>query len=332
MNNNNKIYYLNNDFSHSPYFNLALEEYLLKNSKDNFFILWQNEPTVVVGYHQNTIAEINLSYIKEKKINIVRRMTGGGTVYHDLGNVIFSFIENIKKNTSDFKKYILIIIEALNKIGIEAHFFGRNDILIGEKKISGNSELISNNRILHHGTLLFNSDLEEVFKTLNVESVKFTGKSIKSVHSRVVNICDYLPNVMNVNEFIQIIMREVKTRFLDSMQYELSDYEIKQIQQLAENKYSTWEWNFGNSPKYNFSKTTKTNAGTLEIYMDVSKGIIENIKIYGDFFFIADIKDVEKCLIGVRHNRSSILTSLNNINIQDYFVNLTKEEFLKSII
>ena len=324
---------LNNNFNTNAYFNLALEEYFLTKKKENFFILWQNSPAVIVGLHQNTNSEINSKFIEENGIKVVRRMTGGGAVYHDLGNVNFTFIENYTSKTTDFEKYTAIIIDVLNKLGVEAKFSGRNDIVVDGRKISGNSELILNERILHHGTLLFNSNLEDVVNALNVNSVKFIGKSVQSIRSRVANISEYLAVQIGVSDFINKIFEEVKNiKFDDAEDYQISEHDLEQISLLAKEKYSTWEWNYGNSPIYNFEKKTKTIAGNIEIYMTVTSGIIKNIKIFGDFFSTGDIQEVEKLLVGIRHNMHDIKTVLSKIQIEKYFVNLKTEEFLACLI
>ena len=322
------MYYLNNDFNYSPYFNLSLEEYFLKNSKDDFFILWQNEPTVVVGLHQNTNSEISIDYTQQKSINIVRRMTGGGAVYHDFGNVNFSFIENCEDRAPNFKKYADIIIAALRKFSVEAYFSGRNDILIDDKKISGNAAMVFGNRILHHGTLLFNANSKDIFEALNTNSAKFEGKSVQSVRSRVANIIDYMPETITVKEFIDKIMNEVIVKFPNAKKYVLSEKDIAEIKNLADKKYNTWEWNFGNSPKYNFTKKTKINAGTFEIYLEVNNSIIKEAKIYGDFFSIGNIKDIENMLIEQKHEMQTLKDIFSKINLDNYFVNIGLEEFI----
>lgn len=324
---------LNNNFTNDAYFNLALEEYFLTQKKENFFILWQNAKAIIVGLHQNTIAEINSNFVDSNKIKVVRRMTGGGAVYHDLGNVNFTFIENCTTKSVDFEKYTAILINVLNKLGVEAKFSGRNDIVVDDKKVSGNSELVLNDRILHHGTLLFNSHLEDVANALNVAPAKFIGKSVQSIRARVGNISDYLKTKIDVNEFINKILEEVKiTKFKNAEEYKLSNYDIEQINLLAEKKYSTWNWNYGNSPVYNFEKKTKIPAGNIEIYLTVTSGIIKNAKIFGDFFSVGDIKEIENLLVGVKHDINSIKLVLENIRLETYFVNVTLENFLACVL
>ena len=273
----------------NPYFNLATEEYVLKNFDEDSFMLWRNEPSIIVGKHQNTLAEINIDYVKANNIPVVRRLSGGGAVFHDLGNLNFTFTKKgNNENLIDFRKYTEPIIEVLNKIGIEAKFEGRNDLTIDGKKFSGNAEHIWKNRVLHHGTLLFSSEIKDLSQALKVDPLKFTDKAVKSVRSRVTNISEHLKYKMDVMDFYEMIINHIINSHPDIKLYELSEYDHQQINILVNNKYSSWDWNFGYSPNYNFKKTIKTNGGFIEINMDVINGIIIDFKLYGDFFNISE--------------------------------------------
>ncbi len=316
--------------STNPYFNLATEEYLFKNKSEDIFMLWRNEPSIIVGKHQNTLSEINYEFVRENNIKVVRRLTGGGAVFHDLGNVNFTFIQTGEdEKLVDFRKYTAPIIDVLKKIGIEAKFEGRNDLTIDGKKFSGNAEHIFKNRILHHGTLLFSATMNNLTQALKVDESKFNDKAVKSVRSRVTNISEHLPNPLSVEEFIDLIYSEIKQMYNDAIDYELTPGDIAQIEKLVAEKYSTWEWNYGYVSNYNFSNKVRTNAGTIEINMEINNGIIEKIKFYGDYFSVFDTEDLEAKLINVHHREDEIRKALTNVDLNKYFHNLNESEFYK---
>lgn len=317
-----------------PQFNLAAEEYFLKNFQDEVFMLWRNEPAIIVGKHQNTLAEINVDYVKANNIHVVRRLTGGGAVFHDLGNINFTFIMNTAgDHTSaiDFRKYTLPILEVLQKLGIDARFEGRNDLTIEGKKFSGNAEHVHRNRILHHGTLLFSAKLPDLSAALNVDPMKFDDKAVKSVRSRVTNISEHLHQPLTVLEFKDRIMHHIMEMYADSQSYELSATDVEQINLLARDRYETWEWNFGQSPEYNLRKVIRTSGGQVEFDLLVTKGRIEKVKIFGDFFGKADVDEIEKALTGLMHHEEAIRACLAGFSINDYFNNITVDELLKAI-
>jgi lipoate---protein ligase len=315
-----------------PYFNLAADEYVLKNFAEDCFMLWRNEPSIIVGKHQNTLAEINIDYVNEKKIKVVRRISGGGAVFHDLGNLNFTFIMSGHEGSLvDFRKYTLPILGVLQKLGIEAKFEGRNDLTIDGRKFSGNAEHIWKNRTLHHGTLLFSAEISDLSSALKVDPLKFTDKAVKSIRSRVTNISEHLTIKMDVLEFRDRIMDHIMGMYKDSKLYEYTPGDISGIEKLRNEKFSTWDWNFGYSPKYNLKKKIRTKGGNLEFHLDVEKGTLKDIKIYGDFFHKNDIDIIEISLHGIRHDYDTILRSLARFNFDDYFRNIEKEEFVRGM-
>lgn len=315
-----------------PYFNLAAEEYVLKHFEQDSFMLWRNEPSIIVGKHQNTIAEINAEYVKENQIKVVRRLSGGGAVFHDLGNLNFTFIASGENHKLvDFRKFTLPILDVLQNLGIDAKFEGRNDLTIEGRKFSGNAEHVFKNRVLHHGTLLFSAAMADLSNALNVDPEKFRDKAVKSVRSRVTNISEHLKNPMTVLEFRDHVMNHIIEATPDAEIYSFTEEDIKAISKLRDEKYNTWEWNFGYSPKYNFRKTVKTNGGHLEITLDVVNGIIEKARIYGDYFNKLDPEDIETALSGSAHSESAIHERLNDYDISQYFLNVTREEFVSAL-
>ena len=322
--------YIYND-SIEPYFNLALEEYFLKQTDEEYFILWRNEPCIVVGKNQNTLSEIHLEFVKEKNIKVVRRLTGGGAVFHDLGNINFTFIVNDESSFNDFKGFVAPIIGTLKTLGIDAEFSGRNDMLIEGKKFSGNAQCKHKSRVMHHGTLLFSSNMNDLSGALKPKDIKFSDKSVKSVASRVTNISEHLENKLSVLEFKDEIFRYISSNTQSPID-SLTQEEIEKINKLRDEKYSTWEWNFGNSPKYSFYNEKRFAAGTFEVHIDVLKGIIKDIKIFGDFFGKNDISELEASLKNISHEKASISKALSNIDISKYITNITLDELIGLLI
>ena len=321
-----------NDHHIDPCFNLAAEEYVLKNFADNCFMLWRNEPSVIVGRNQNTLAEINLDYVKENHIKVVRRLSGGGAVFHDLGNLNFTFIENAKNDkVIDFQKYTQPIIAVLQSLDVDARFEGRNDLVIDGKKFSGNAEHVYRGRVLHHGTLLFASELTDLSGALNANPAKFTGKAIQSVRSRVTNISSHLKKPLELNEFRNMVLRFMMDNYPGCKSYSYTDADISAINKLRNEKYATWDWNFGQSPGYNMVNSLQTCGGHLEVYLDVQNGVIRNTRFFGDFFNIGDIAELEQLLNGTPHNESIIRQKLDKISLSDYFINITKDELVSCL-
>lgn len=312
------------------YFNLASEEYLLKHTDEQIFYLWRNDNAIIVGKNQNTLSEINVDYVKEKNIKVVRRLTGGGAVYHDLGNLNYTFIENKKKNFNDFRGFCGPITTALNEMGVEAEFSGRNDMTIEGKKFSGTAQCKYKDRVMHHGTLLFSSVKADISGALKPREIKFSGKSVKSVSSRITNISDHLEGDMDVIEFRNWVMKSVAGGMDQVTTF--SDLEVSEIIRLRDEKYAKWEWNYGHSPKFEMTREGRFPGGTVEVTLEVKKGVIEKIRIYGDFFGTRDVSTLESALTGVAHNEEVIGKVLQNLDIHDYMVNITKEDLLGLLI
>lgn len=310
-----------------PYFNLATEEYLLDKVEDDVFMLWRNEPSVIVGRFQNSLAEINLDFVNNKEIKVVRRLTGGGAVFHDLGNLNFTFIES--NSHGDFRSFTQPILEMLQSLGVDARFEGRNDLMINGQKFSGNAQCKHNKRTMHHGTLLFSTEMNDMSEALKVNPLKFEDKAVKSVRKRVTNISSHLAEPMTVMQFTQQLMEYVMQNKSNAQQSPLTQAEIAQIEQLRDEKYSTWDWNFGTSPRYSYSKLIRTTGGNLEIHLQIEKGTIEAVRIYGDFFALKDVKELEQKLLHLPHERKFLYEFLQDLQVETYLLNISAEEFLE---
>ncbi len=292
-------------------------------------MLWRNDNAIIVGKHQNTQAEINANYVKEKGIKVVRRLSGGGAVYHDLGNLNFSFTRTGDSyEMVDFERYTKPIIDVLNSLGVDAKFEGRNDLTIEGKKFSGNAEHVVKNKILHHGTLLFSSEMTDVSGALKINPLKYKDRSVKSVPKRVTNISDHLKEKISLEEFTNKVMNHITSTFKDARMYEFTEEDLKKIQQIRDEKYSTWEWNFGKSPDYNFKQGARTKGGTLEMNMNVSQGIIKDVNITGDFFHIKDIEPVERALENSKHEEQAIREVLQKFDLKQYFNNISEDDLV----
>lgn len=320
-----------NSPSNNAYFNIALEEYLIyKFPTESIFLLYVNAPSIIVGKFQNTLAEINLDFVKENKIKVVRRMSGGGAVYHDLGNLNFSFHTLLGENDfMDFSKFTKPVIDVLNKMYVPAKLEGRNDLLVDGKKFSGNAKLARNGKMIQHGTILFDSDMSVLGDALKINPLKYKDKAVQSNRARVINLKEFVSNDISLENLKQALIDEMLENDVSSLIYDLSIDDVDAVEKLIVEKYNTWDWNFGFSPKYSFQNAAKIPAGFIEIHLDVERGgTIQKAKIFGDFFASKPIEELEDKLIGLNHNQESIKQVLSSIDITAYFGKVTLNEIL----
>jgi lipoate-protein ligase A len=313
------------------YYNLAAEEYIFTSldRDQEYLLLWQNQNAVVVGKHQNTIEEINTAYVNEHGVQVVRRLSGGGAVYHDLGNLNYSFIVNAPKRRYNFREMSRPVADTLIRLGVNVEFSGRNDLVIDGKKISGSAQFIRRGRILHHGTLLFHSDLDQISRVLAVKDDKIASKGVKSVRSRVTNICEYLPGI-TVRAFQSHLEETLLGRNLSV--YEFSEADVAAISALRDSKYVTWEWNYGYSPEYDIKKDRRLANGGLSIYIKVQKGVIQAISIRGDFFGDGDIEEMEQSLQNVNLCEEDVRETLKGFDVDHYIYGITLDELVEMIV
>lgn len=312
--------------SKNPCFNLALEEYLLTGGiEDDVLLLWQNDNTVVVGRYQNTSQEINEQFCRENEVSIVRRITGGGAVYHDSGNLNYSIITSYKQGDDiSFGRFLNMILETLIKLGVNAELHGRNDLAVGGKKVSGSAQAISNGRILHHGTLLCSSDLDMLSGALKSDPDKYASKAVTSIRSRVANIQDFNDTIS-----IAILKSSLLTQFSRSASlemHELGEAEAKEVCLLQKNKYETWQWNYGSSPAFTYSNKTRFPLGTVNVSLSVEGGIIRQCSITGDFLGCLDVSDIERALIGTKRVFADVAACISGFDAGLYFGGISAYE------
>jgi lipoate---protein ligase len=300
----------------NPCYCLAAEELLLKNRAEDIFMVWQSRNSVIVGKHQNALAEINYRYVRENGISVSRRISGGGTVYHDPGNVNFSYIKNVSgQQEISFNQFTLPVIGALSELGVNAERSGHNDLIVNGKKFSGNAEHIYKNRVLHHGTLLFSSDLTSLGNAIRTIPGKYTGKAVQSNRSQVANISGFLSHHMIINDFIMHLVRFQLKQFPGSKMFEISASEEEQIRLLSTQKFETREWQFGYSPAYSFVNCVKIGNKILNLQLRVEKGKINSADISGNYYRPQDIQKLKSRIINMPHLYETIETAHQDVKI-----------------
>ena len=314
--------------STDPGFNLAFEEYVLTHyTHGNILILWQNDNAVIVGRNQNTAEEVDQNFVDAHGIRVIRRNTGGGAVYHDLGNLNYSFITDIGATRDAFSQPV---VRALQELGLDAAVSGRNDILVSGCKVSGTAQQFLKGRVLHHGTLLFDSNAEMLCGALTPDPEKFQSKSVKSVRSRVGNIRSFLPKDMDLASF----WAHLKTCLTQTggVDIVLSHEELKAVRQLKADKYDTWQWNYGKSPAYNTRVKRRFPGGTLDVRMTITRGVITQIHFYGDFLSVSPVHLLEERLTGCEYRKDAMEKALESAPVNECLGGITKEECIRTIL
>ena len=308
-------------------FNLALEELIASRIDEDIFMLWRNRSAVIVGRNQNTAAEVDSSYAKEKQIQIVRRMTGGGAVYHDLGNINYTICASGRQlEDTAFSRNAACVVDALHGMGVAAEFSGRNDIIVDGKKISGSAKTVLSSRTLFHGTLLFDTDLSVLTRVLTPDPDKIRAKGIKSVRSRVGNLREYFPE-MDVEDFITAFTNEVISR--NNAVLEDIPIELKQeAELLANEKYRTWQWNYGTAVSYSFSKKRRFDFGSVQLNFNVKDNCIADLAVCGDFFGSRSIADFCALLEGSPIEPEQLADKLKALPIETFISGASAEDMI----
>ncbi|GEL78373.1 lipoate--protein ligase [Tenuibacillus multivorans] len=330
------LYFIDNENITDPTINLAIEEYVLNHldisSEHQYLLFYVNGPSIIIGRNQNTVEEINTDFVDANNIKVVRRLSGGGAVYHDLGNLNFSFLAKDEGDSfSNFAKFTQPVVNALQKLGVNAELTGRNDLTADGRKISGNAQFTKKGRMFSHGTLMFDSEVENVVSSLKVKSEKIRSKGIKSIRSRVANISELLDENITMDEFKEILLKYIfdVEDIKDVPRYELKEADWKKINEISENRYQMWDWNYGRSPKFNIQHSKRIEGvGSYDVRLDVKKGVIEDVHIFGDFFGIGEVSELEDALIGVKYEREAINEAIQDVDVRYYLGKIEEDDFL----
>ena len=316
-----------------PSYNLAMEQYVFDClPRDRmYFMLWQNDNAIIVGKYQNTISEINEEAVRERGIRVVRRLSGGGAVYHDMGNLNFTFITDAGgSGTLDMKLFCEPVVRTLAALGVKAEVNGRNDITIDGKKFSGNSQYLRQGRVMHHGTIMFDSDLSVVGEALRVDPTKIQTKGIRSVRSRVTNVAEHLPERVTLPEFRRILLENI-LRENPGEEYPLTPDDLAAVEKLRAERYATWEWNYGRSPKFNVRCKRYWDGGCLEANVSIANGVITDVRFFGDFLSVCGLEELVERLKGVAFRPEDVGAVLNDSPVGELFGGITADEVTATI-
>lgn len=318
------------NLSNDPYYNLAFEEYAFRHLEGSAFWLWVNRPVIVVGRNQDTLAEIDERYVKDHGIRVVRRLSGGGAVYHDAGNLNYSILSDAKSTGFDFERFARPVVDTLQCMGIEATFSGRNDITIDGKKCCGNAQYRNAKRVLHHGSILFDVDLTVLSSALRVSEDKMASKGIASVKSRVTNVREHLTKPMTIEEFGDEILRHIAiSEKLEDFEFHQGD--LAEVEKLREH-YISWDWNYGRSPGLTIQRKKRCAAGSMDWSFDLKGGMILKAHVSGDFFGVCDVTEFTSLLCGTKYTRAELEAFLRGHDITPYFAGFSVDEILDAMI
>lgn len=316
--------------------NLALEEYVFRHkpTEDDVLLFYVNAPAIIIGRNQNTIEEINPDVVEARGIRVVRRVSGGGAVYHDLGNLNFSVMTaQVSGRFNRYDHFTQPVTDVLRELGVPAELSGRNDILAGGRKISGNAQFARPDRMFSHGTLLFDSNLDEVTAALNPKPGKVESKGVKSIRSRVANISEFLREPITVDELRErIIERIFGTRDRARIPtIELDDADWAAVHQLVATRYGAWSWNYGENPASNVQRARRFPSGEIDVRLDVQHGRIVSARIFGDFMGREDVAVLEGRLVGAPYDRLSVAAALDGLDVSDYVGDVARDDVLELI-
>lgn len=313
-----------------PYYNMAFDEYCLNSLTidEPVFYLWQNRPSVIMGFNQEVNTEVNLDYLRQNDIALVRRVTGGGAVYHDLGNLNYTIVGRSEDLERDYPEYAGLMMKALQALGVPATLSGRNDILVEGRKVSGFAKRVCKNRLMVHGTLMYNVDLDVLTQALCPPVTKLQSKGIASVRSRVANLCEYLPALTDIQKFSHRLEEILSCNYTDE-EYIMQPEELEAIRQLADGKFAQWDWIYGRSPKATLTHSARLACGTVEVHLTLAENRISSCRFGGDFLGNLPATDIESALQGVVYDGASIRDCLDKMDIGQYFDGTGAGELVK---
>lgn len=314
--------------------NLALEEHVLRNrmDADDYLLFYINAPSIIIGRNQNTIEEVNPGVVAARGITVVRRISGGGAVYHDLGNLNFSFMTpSVHGRFNRYESFTRPVVDVLHDMGVPAELGGRNDILADGRKISGNAQFARPDRMFSHGTLLFDSNLDDVTAALVPKPGKVESKGVKSIRSRVVNISEFLKEPITVSELRERIIEKIfGTRDRAKVPtLKLTDSDWAEVDALVKRKYGSWDWNYGENPPCNVQRSHRFTAGEIDVRVNVKAGRVENVRIFGDFMGREDVAELEARMVGLPYDYASISSVLADVDLDDYFGDIPASEAMR---
>lgn len=321
--------------STDPTFNLALEQYVFDAlpRDTGYFMLWQNRNAIIVGKHQNTDQEVNATFVAQHGIQVVRRLSGGGAVYHDLGNLNFTYIVDATPGRGlDLALFCQPVVQALNQMGVQAQVSGRNDITVDGKKFSGNAQYARQGRVMHHGTILFDSDLSVVSRALTPSAEKLSSKGVASVESRVTNLRPYLGKDVSLGDFQNQLLHAM-FQGVEMTPYLLTPQDMDAIIALRQGRYITWDWNYGTSPAGSLEKSHRLEGcGLVQATLDLEGGRIASLAIHGDWFGADDLTPLTQRLLGLPLTYDALAPALAEVEVSDWITGLSNQDFIDLLV